>query len=851
MHLAGLTQLTSLNLWRNQIGPKGARYLAGLTQLTSLNLNFNQIGPEGPRQLAGLTQLTYLDLVSNQIGAEGTEHLARLTQLTSLNLNINQIGDEGTRHLAGLTKLTTLDLESNQIGPDGAHRLAGLTQLTYLNLCSNQLKDEGFFTLHRDFRGGNLQRLYLNDNNITVVDAAVLETGNAQVIFDTYLDGRTLPHARVMFVGMGAVGKSALAKRCFRGECVGENDPHDSTHDVELIRPGDCKWKPVINTADGEKKVETPVWDFAGQLVTHGVHEAFLENDRRTVYVLTLAADRVPEKPPGSVNEREWNRLTYWLQTLHHFTDPAAPVIVAITRCDKPPRCADRPIDVPLAGDHSWQGLRIAEVEPDLVSTVHGVSVTAIVDNCSAHERAMPIEPLQAAIQSAIGQLSAVKEGKVQPELPRLKELVEDRIRGRTVVPWSEFATWCVEIGVTDESRQRGLLTTLHYFGTVTYFGVRQRDHEDEAFSGPHTSRRSRAPESLQDQVLNPRWFKWCVYEIIRTSQDTSIRPHDGWFRIADIEQVVHRAHQEFTLREASPQPSLHKVNAGIIREALEHVGLCWHDQTGERYLFPSGLPEFTPLHSEDWSKSHLQWNFLPEANFLRLIVELHRSGYVVQQEGRYQHGRNCVVIESPRHPGTLAAVVGFPDEGRIEIRYDPAGDPKQWPFLLDTVRHEIEDRIQGVKVVNEPAVPVGIGQATKDIETVDSQTVHRKKTAKLGRTRLIPTKVRIDREKTLQDYLRHKAGSTMTHVAYAEKHRPDAELEEIVEEIKTAQDYRKWIASKWREFVKQSQSEPTIQQFQKKQLELHGWSERDLETIIRAAEVNLSRRNKSPEADD
>jgi Leucine-rich repeat (LRR) protein len=145
--LVGLSHLTSLNLWGNDIGDAGAASLAALTQLTSLNLAGNQIGAAGAASLAALTQLTSLDLGGNQIGDAGAASLAALTQLTSLDLGGNQIGDAGAASLAALTQLTSLDLTGNQIGAAGAASLAALTQLTSLNLGNNQIGAAGAASL--------------------------------------------------------------------------------------------------------------------------------------------------------------------------------------------------------------------------------------------------------------------------------------------------------------------------------------------------------------------------------------------------------------------------------------------------------------------------------------------------------------------------------------------------------------------------------------------------------------------------------------------------------------------------------------------------------------------------------
>ena len=73
----------------------------------------------------------------------------------------------------------------------------------------------------------------------------------------------------------------------------------------------------------------------------------------RSVYVLVLAADKVPGTKV--VDPHAWdetgNNLPYWLKMLHHHAGPDAPVVIAITRCDtdggKRPQ-GQRPVDQPV-----------------------------------------------------------------------------------------------------------------------------------------------------------------------------------------------------------------------------------------------------------------------------------------------------------------------------------------------------------------------------------------------------------------------------------------------------------------------------------------------------------------------
>ena len=105
--LAGLTNLTSLDLWGNNVSDISAT--EGLTNLTSLYFGINNISDISP--VADLTNLINLGLEGNNIS--DISPVAGLTNLTWLNLGTNSILDVSA--LAGLTQLTTLYLWGNNI----------------------------------------------------------------------------------------------------------------------------------------------------------------------------------------------------------------------------------------------------------------------------------------------------------------------------------------------------------------------------------------------------------------------------------------------------------------------------------------------------------------------------------------------------------------------------------------------------------------------------------------------------------------------------------------------------------------------------------------------------------------
>jgi hypothetical protein len=127
-------------------------YLAESKLKSLTRLDFSQLGvgdlkgiifkiePYGKlidlRPLAGFTNLTDLNLYRNQI--HDLQPLQGLSNLTNLNLSGNQIGD--LKPLSGLSKLINLYLDGNQISD--VKSLAGLSNLKWLDLQRNKISEK-------------------------------------------------------------------------------------------------------------------------------------------------------------------------------------------------------------------------------------------------------------------------------------------------------------------------------------------------------------------------------------------------------------------------------------------------------------------------------------------------------------------------------------------------------------------------------------------------------------------------------------------------------------------------------------------------------------------------------------
>jgi Ran GTPase-activating protein (RanGAP) involved in mRNA processing and transport len=690
-HFEHIRNLTTLLLGHNNIGPRGIESLADgfalVPNLANLSLNKNEIGPECVETLATqflhVPNLAVLDLNDNEIGSEGAAMLAkqfaRIPNLTALSLDHNLLGLPGVtalaEHLGSVPNLKRLSLNRNRIDPMGVARLAEqfwrLPNLTLLGLSYNILGDAGMQLIAKHYQDGTLSHLYtlwVTGNNIRYLDEALLSTGDAVRILHAALYGRSLPHVRLVLIGMGGVGKSLLARRTFLNQVQSEGK-HDETHDIVVLRPEECNWMPPIDPGQNapEPTIQTWIWDFAGQLLTHGVHESFLTDDGRTVYVIVLAADREPDHENA---ERGENRLRYWLQMLRYTVGSTAPLIIVVTRNDK---CrttnGKRPVDSPLDWPE-WPAARsLPEIAKEEISRLMGVNLVDVALDFSACDASYPIEEgLHRILRDATYGLDVVHGRKVPAELTVLKAVVDSRLTQSTMIPREEYDEWCANEKVEDEETQCQVLRMLHHMGSVIYWGqtTTERDwqgDEDGASSRLRVLGRA-APVSLQTHLLNPKWFRRCVYAVTRASEEMVGGKPRLRLTALDIDRIVAEA-------SVGLQSTSNAVEGGVIREALTFIGVCWQDSRGN-FLFPRGLPELVDItRYTSGEPTQLIWDFLPEHCVAKLLVRLHLDEVVVsRKKGSHVHGPSAALIEYPHDSGVETFVFAVPAEGQIQIFY-------------------------------------------------------------------------------------------------------------------------------------------------------------------------------------
>ena len=108
-HLAKLTSMKKLNLWRVQLSDEGALQLASLTKMLWLNLDNSKLGDGGLPLLKDMKALTFLHIGSTQVTEAGAPALFHLTTLKDLKLTRTAMGASDTAvaelktHLPGTT----------------------------------------------------------------------------------------------------------------------------------------------------------------------------------------------------------------------------------------------------------------------------------------------------------------------------------------------------------------------------------------------------------------------------------------------------------------------------------------------------------------------------------------------------------------------------------------------------------------------------------------------------------------------------------------------------------------------------------------------------------------------------
>lgn len=670
--LAQLTNLRELAIRSNQLRTL-PRELAQLANLRELSLSDNQLStlqPEIgqlvnleklwvannplstlPPEIGELANLTTLYLADNQLSTLPPT-IGQLANLTALYLGHNKLSTLPLE-IVQLGNLKTLSLDSNQLStlPPEIVQLANLTTLSLEN---NQLS-----TLPPELAQlANLRELFLRGNVALAIPDSILGPSYFEV-HDVYGDKKpaaarpedilnfyfaqregaatgtlqAVNEIKVMLVGRGGAGKTSL-RRFFMGQ------PHDKK---EPETPGIAL--DSFRLACPQSEMTVRLWDFAGQEITHALHQFFLTEG--CVYVLVL--------DPRSNTEMQ--DAEYWLGLLKRYAG-SAPVLVALNRQDA------------RQGGYDVDRRALQERFPFIQSFTP--------TNCEMREGC---KELQERLCDAVESLKDTEPPKLKIPETWLKVMEDCAAEGRrkqqptsnNVRRWlglaghamptaigqhhltlDQFREICAKRGERDPAKQESLARLLHKLGAVLHF-------VDE-------------PRLRDTTVLNPHWVTDGVYRLLRFKD----RPRsDGTLTLAEALEALSGETEE-TVR--------------FLLRLMERFEMCFplDEEPGEnlptKWLIPGALGEFQPEGvTADWQKPgsvRLRYVYdpLPEGVLPRFIVMTH-----LLSEGK-PRWRNGVVLED----GQAAALVRR-GEKRTHVEVTAFGPHYARLRLLEIIQGNLE----------------------------------------------------------------------------------------------------------------------------------------------------------------
>lgn len=641
-----LTGLTTLDLDGNELQVLPSE-IGLLKDLSMLNLSCNQLRGLPP-ELGQLSALKTLQLGENQLRALPPE-IGRLTALSTLFLFSNElsnipsevgdltalqellIGDNLLEALppeiGQLTALNYLDLNENLLS-DLPPEIGSLSVLHVLILAKNQLRglppETAFLKelMTLDLRGNQLsvlppclrdlpkiERLYLHDNFGLPLSPAVLgqqpylkDGGEAAAksILDFYFErkkgkNRPLNEVKLILVGRGGAGKTstvqALQNKPF-------NETEESTPGIAL-----CDW-----TMDGCKKgaVTAHVWDFAGQVITHALHQFFFSI--RSVYVVVLTG--------RENNERD--DAEYWLRLIKAFgTDDQGngpPVIVALNKWDTP---GCRPGVDRAALQERYPFVR-GFVEIDC-KTQKGISKLKVA-LCREVDRLPWVrEPFPAAWDAVRRALSTGR-------------------KKRAHLTYAEYRALCATHGIADEGQQDSLAEILHHLGAALNY---RND-----------------PRLREATVLQPEWLTKNVYALVRRAEKKA-----GVLMQSDVDTVL-RYEKDVRMRAYLMQ-IMERFEIAYAPRATDDVGGLWLVPQALPDKQPQAAMDFR--NADNATRLRYGYSALPEGLVARAIVRLHAfieevsakklhwaSGVILSREGA-----RALIRTEPQDRQVMITVVG------------------------------------------------------------------------------------------------------------------------------------------------------------------------------------------------
>ena len=576
IEFGSLANLEEVNLTENEL-LELPKEIAGLKKLKFLFLGYNKL-TNLPSEIGGLISLEQIFFHKNHV-AEIPSEIGKLKNIRLIEGSGNQI-THLPKELFQLNSVQTIALANNKIGtlPQNCE---GCSELTQLVLSDNQLKaipqwisqvpKLSILLLHKN-PALKLSTTVLGPNPLTSSGVAV----SAKSILDFYFSrqrGKTRPlnEVKLIMVGRGGAGKTSTV-RALRGLPFNNNEV--STPGIALsdwIMEG-CKKDPVI----------AHIWDFAGQVITHALHQFFFSV--RSVYVVVLSG--------RENNERE--DAEYWLRLIRAFgTDEQGngpPVVIALNKWDLP------------GSQPSIDRSALQERYPFIQKFVE-------ID-CKTNKG---IERLRTSLCREVDRLKWVRE-PFPESWDKVRRALSMGRRKRAHLSYMDYRALCSEKGVFDEGEQDSLAEVLHHLGAALNYRT--------------------DPRLREATVLQPEWLTKNVYGLVRRAEKLS-----GALTQSDVDSVL-RSEKDPAMRSYLIQ-IMERFEIAYAPLARDEAGGTWLIPQALRDQQPRAVAAFRDLQSS--TRLRYTYPALPEGLVARAIVRLHE--FIEEIDGERQQWASGVIL--------------------------------------------------------------------------------------------------------------------------------------------------------------------------------------------------------------
>jgi internalin A len=577
--------VTTRNKGKSNKIPVLPQWIGELVNLQSLALN--DISLETVEALGLLRALRVINVSNSEVSdLNPLKNLANLqllycssTQVSDLNplknhANLQQLDCSSTQvsdlnPLKNLANLQLLDCSSTQVSD--LNPLKNLANLLHLDCRSTQVSDLNPLKnriengLPVHWKEGDGIGIFIKDSPLDKSLIAAIKAGNEAVIKYLNKPKERLWEARVLVLGEPRAGKTTLRRKLKSPTAAMPTDV-ESTKGIEIeIETYKCR----LQKDNVSYKMQYYLWDFGGQDMYRLLHQLFVSE--QAIYIIVTDTDR-------NKNEEE---IDFWLETIQRLgrdkNGKYGPVI--LLQNPKTNREGGSFPDLKKRYSELWRQ------SDDFV-----INLNKIAKGTEGFDR-MELERFNYFIkylENSFHQLDHLGQ-----EMPRAWVRIRRALVKQTVNNWitlEAFRSVCEKENIRNSSEQEDLLKIFHILGFVLHYDT----------------------GSLRGMViLNKEWATDALYRVL---DDEIVKSNEGWFFKSDAKKIWHDTKYQDRENE--------------LLLLMQEFKLCYFNETSQKYIVPSKLPEDTEGLPE-WDTNNnvrlfLRYDWLPRPVATQLIVLLH-----------------------------------------------------------------------------------------------------------------------------------------------------------------------------------------------------------------------------------